>query len=55
MKKEKGIKLVYITENIWFYPTKKHFEFVVWAGYGIERRAVQFKITKNKLKKYLIP
>lgn len=48
-EKDKAIKPVHINEDIWFYPTEKHLEFVVYVG----NKPTQFKITKNKLKKYV--
>lgn len=50
-----AIKPVNINEEVWFYPMKKHLEFVVWRTHDKigNRQAVQFKISKNKLKKYL--
>lgn len=48
------IKPVEVNEDIWFYPTKGAFEFVVWTE--VERGnkiCTQFRITKKKLQKYL--
>lgn len=49
-----NIKPVHITDDIWFYPTDKGFEFVVWSTHNKigNRQATQFTIPKRKLKKY---
>lgn len=51
---DKSIKPVRINEDIWFYPTAKGFEFVVWSTHNKigNRQAVQFTIHKSKLQKY---
>jgi hypothetical protein len=53
--KEKSIKSVKITEDIWFYPCKKSFEFTVWQKVNGVKQAVLFKLTHSKIKKYLPP
>ena len=54
-KEQKKIKPVNISEDIWFYPTEDNLEFVVWSTHNKigNRQAVQFTISKRKLKKYL--
>jgi hypothetical protein len=51
---DENIKPVHINEDVWFYPTDKGFEFVVWSTHNKigNRQAVQFRITKKKLAKY---
>lgn len=56
---DKEIKSVKITEDIWFYPTRKGFEFTVWAEIGtplgIKKQAVLFTLSRAKIKKYFNP
>lgn len=55
MNSEKNIKPIYVNEDVWFYPTPKGFEFVVWSTHDKigNRQAVQFRISHKKLKKYI--
>jgi len=45
-------KPVHINEDVWFYVNPKSFDFVVWQEINGKRKAIQFRITHSKLKKY---
>ena len=58
MKKEKKInyrKSVKITEDIWFYPNPKSFDFIVWVKIGSQKQAAQFRLTHKKIARFLPP
>ena len=51
-KRYESIKPISITNDIWFYPTKKEFKFVVDVNGGVN--PIQFKISLSKIRKALI-
>lgn len=58
MKETKEEKLNYkspilINEDIWFYPNKRSFDFVIWAKIGDKKQVVRFRLTHRKIKKYI--
>ena len=46
-------KPVKITEDIWFYPNLKSFDFTVWVRIGNQRQAVLFRLTHRKIARFL--
>jgi hypothetical protein len=55
VKDAEGIAPVGITQDIWFYPCPENFEFVVWTDAGLVRKAIQFRISRRALSKFLTP
>ena len=47
-----SIRPVQVNKDVWFYPTAKGFEFVVWSRNGNIRQAIEFTIPKSRLRKY---
>ena len=52
-KKIDYTKSVKITDDIWFYPHPKSFDFVVWVRIGNQRQTKQFRLTHKKLKEFM--
>lgn len=46
---------VKINEDVWFYPTTKGFDFVVWTKVGVQKFPNQFRVSHKKIIKFLNP
>jgi hypothetical protein len=52
-KKINYLKPVNINEDVWFYPSPKTFQFVVWVEIDGKRQVEQFILTHKKIRQYL--